>query len=227
MLHERRLRDNQRAKVYRAEGAALGAIGCQGWGRLSYAEMSHVVSLIQETDWWQNSTVTPPNMGQGKAAKNNDLIYRATREWDVTITDGRGRRTACAIPLMWEIRMPTNYRRLEVIVHELAHLIDPVWDGEPHGPAWVHTYLMGLCAIGLQDRAYRLATAMIEGKVRGAREPAYYLEQETQIDLTHYDAEDSQARDRGEEDTHGLELLNEAVRSAIEELPALARVKIG
>ncbi len=162
-------RDGQRARVYRAEHKIHGPLGRDEQDTLTFREVVETVREIEQTKWFQD-------------ASSNPLIHEATRDWNVTVGDGRRRKTGCAIPAMWEIRIPKGFRCVEVLVHELGHLIAPP-DAAGHGPEWVEIYLDGLAAVGMGRRARDLAVEFEAAGVTGGMKPDYYLTVTPEIDL--------------------------------------------
>lgn len=59
----------------------------------------------------------------------------------VKVTDGRGRRIACAVPQENVIKLPKWARIKWAVLHEVAHLV--VWDGRraAHGREFMAEYL--------------------------------------------------------------------------------------
>jgi putative metallohydrolase (TIGR04338 family) len=90
------MRDTQRSKLYRAEGVATGK---------SFADIAEVrayVEKINRSAWWRSHHKFPGI--------------------PIEVTDGRGRRKACALG-MRTIKLPKWARYEEVVLHELAHTI--------------------------------------------------------------------------------------------------------
>lgn len=91
-----KIRDNQRKKLYCAEGVVHGK------HFETIPEIQEHVNKIAVSDWW----------------KKHHKFYT----YPITVHDGRGRRNACAVG-MTDIKLPKWSRHEEVILHELAHLV--------------------------------------------------------------------------------------------------------
>lgn len=174
-LNGRRERDSQRARVYRAEHRIHGPLGRIEQDTLTFPEVVEAIRQIEKTRWfqWSDNWVSP---------EMEEILWEATRDYEVTVGDGRSRKTGCAVPALWEIRIPRGFRCVEVLVHEMAHLIVPP-PLAGHGPDWVETYLDGLAAVGMGGRAHDLAKEFARTGVVGGRDPDYYLTVAPEIDL--------------------------------------------
>lgn len=72
----------------------------------------------------------------------------------VKVTDGRGRRRACAYDLRYPtIALPRWARCQWVIAHEVAHLVHRADDIPAHGGTWMRTYLDLLSLLGYDSQA--------------------------------------------------------------------------
>jgi len=111
---ERRPRDSQRSKLYRAERT----VG-EGQHFPSVAHCQARVDQILASAWWQTRF---PALDQ------------------VQVRDGRGRRHAGAFHNRGAISLPRWSRRERVILHELAHLATPA-SFAAHGPEYAAVYL--------------------------------------------------------------------------------------
>jgi len=83
----------------------------------------------------------------------------------IRVGDGRGRRRACALPWRREIRLPRWSRCDWVILHEVAHILQPTntaW----HGPEFCGVYLFLVREVMGADQAIKLEQAMHDGHVR-------------------------------------------------------------
>lgn len=64
---------------------------------------------------------------------------------DVQITDGRGRRSACAWPTFSKICLPWKFRTRPIVLHELAHVfLDKTYGSDKyaaHGPEFVRVFM--------------------------------------------------------------------------------------
>lgn len=56
---------------------------------------------------------------------------------NVTVKDGRGRRTPCANTLFYEISLPRFARKKWIVIHEVAHFVGR----DKHGPKFVRAYI--------------------------------------------------------------------------------------
>ena len=113
-LGERRPRDGQRSKLYRAE-RTVGA----GHHLPTVAHCQAHVDRVLASAWWQARF---PALDQ------------------VQVRDGRGRRHAGALQNQGVILLPRWSRRERVILHELAHLATPS-SFAAHGPEYAAVYL--------------------------------------------------------------------------------------
>jgi putative metallohydrolase (TIGR04338 family) len=114
LVRERRPRDSQRSKLYRAE-RTVGA----GHHFPSVAHCQAQVDRILASAWWKARF---PALDQ------------------VQVRDGRGRRHAGAHQSHGAISLPRWSRRERIILHELAHLATPA-SFAAHGPEYAMVYL--------------------------------------------------------------------------------------
>lgn len=144
-----RPRDSYRSKVYAAESAVYGA-PCDGMVP-DLPELSEVVTFVREvgaSEWWP-------------------------RIWLPRVTDGRGSRRPRAFPGQSRISMPRFARTRCMVIHEMAHLIQPRHEAS-HGQAWVKLYLTGLRDVIGGDTARRLSIEFARRNVPGAGLPGTY-----------------------------------------------------
>lgn len=66
-----------------------------------------------------------------KLVNENFMIDR------VLVTDGRGRRSACAAINKMEIRLPRSSRKKWIVLHEIAHFFGM----DNHGPKFMKAYI--------------------------------------------------------------------------------------
>jgi len=86
------------------------------------------------------------------------------------VVNGRGRRSACYVPLYHEIRLPRSMRSPQVVLHEAAHAILDYYiqrkrcSPEPiHGPVFARLVIdLYACYIGV-DRARLMDDATVRG----------------------------------------------------------------
>lgn len=132
----RNKRDSQRQRVYNAEDIAFPIM--QAWSNYgigdtftSIHETQAFVDKIAKSAWWK---------------KRTDIIQ-------VEVSDGRGRRSACAygITYLWvggnkaigfgKIALPKGNRNINSVLHEFAHLLAHDDDFAAHGPEFCKAYL--------------------------------------------------------------------------------------
>ena len=140
-------RDNQRSRVYKAEGIPLEC------------EMT-----LSECAEFAGATC--------KKAKRD--IYRLFPELKdridgrtIKVKDGRGRRKACFDPNVWAIKLPRWSRSKQVVCHEVAHAYAYMLSPRPawHGREFAGIYLL-LVKHGLGEEAYRdLRKRFCQGRV--------------------------------------------------------------
>jgi putative metallohydrolase (TIGR04338 family) len=99
---KRRPRDQQRARVYRAEGLAAKRLGPSTERLETIEQVQDYVNRLMGTEWLRRSYNPRPSF--------------------ITVTDGRGRRSACAMGSN-RICMPRWSRSELVILHEVAHCL--------------------------------------------------------------------------------------------------------
>ena len=182
------MRDNQRSKVYAAEGAAFGVqmraftrvsedIGEPlvlppgeyppfggGGARGTRLEPSGDIS-------WHRYTVRDQPTEWALSLKDcqrfTDRITRSSA-WphtrtSVVVRDGRGRRAACAYG--FTIKLPRWARTKTVICHELAHIAG----GDKHGTKFARCYIDFVARFVGKDEARALRSAFKDHKVKVAR----------------------------------------------------------
>lgn len=110
------MRDSQRSKLYKAED--------QCWPghknakhNMSLEDVKGIVRGITTSPWWKE------RVGES--------------QWDITVDDGRGHRSAMAY--YRRITMPRFARSMSIILHELTHILTK--KGPSHGREYAKNYL--------------------------------------------------------------------------------------
>lgn len=140
-------RDNQRARVYRAENKARQ--GTKGLSFETVAEMQKYVDRLHRSKWFQK---------------------RWPRIKSFTVTDGRGRRSGASFGTYWStLKMPRWSRHEEYLLHEVAHTCtaSSAREAAAHGPEFV-TILLELIGhqMGAAARDHYLKTFIEHGVTR-------------------------------------------------------------
>jgi putative metallohydrolase (TIGR04338 family) len=99
---KRRPRDQQRSRVYRAEDLAMKCLGASNERLEAIEQVQAYVVRLMATEWFRRTYHPRP-------------LY-------IQVTDGRGRRSACAMGSN-RICMPRWSRSELVILHEVAHCL--------------------------------------------------------------------------------------------------------
>lgn len=148
-----RPRDTQRARLYRAEKPSGGLHPRPEFDRAR--EVQAWVNRITRSRWWRGRF---PRCG-----------------W-INVKDGRGRRVACGTRY-WnhgEVRLPRWSRSRLVILHEVAHCVQPRGTAS-HGPEFARLYLDLVRRWIGPEEAARLREGMRRERVRVApRAQAYH-----------------------------------------------------
>ena len=123
-----RKRDFQRSKVYRSERDLSAGLGEYGGRVETIPEIQKWINQIVASRWMKGYLSRQRNRGRKHAIGHPGKSVR--------VTDGRGRRTACAQlngNQTAEIKMPKWSRSKLVILHELTHVYTnwryPAWHG--------------------------------------------------------------------------------------------------
>lgn len=150
-----RPRDSQRARVYRAERAAFMADAARplpafGW----LTSMEAARAFVSAVAAHPQVIARFPLAGKPGLSLLSDLL----------VTDGRGRRSACAYVDRHAIALPQLFRMRWVVLHECAHIIARARFGYQanyvaHGREFAAVYLDLVQIVFGADAHARLATA--------------------------------------------------------------------
>lgn len=138
--------DAQRSAVYRAEDR----VAC-GRAFVSLGATQDFVERVTGSPYWQRRPAAPRI---------------------VQVTDGRGRRHACAAAAWFggELRLPRWVRNPLIVLHELAHLLTPSRCAA-HGAEFLADYLALVERFLDPQRAIELAVALRAERVRDVQGP--------------------------------------------------------
>lgn len=143
-MFSRSVRDSQRIKVYGSEWQTY--LDKKPPDYRTVAECQEFVDEVLASPAWKHLYPSGPS--------------------SITVTDGRGRRSAVAFALERRIAMPKIYRHRFVVLHELAHFPTANKDLASHGPEFVSTYLYLTSEFLTPEEHAALVSAMASQRVK-------------------------------------------------------------